>query len=156
MGGIKISIDVRTIASRYCIGNSGSGDPKDDYVIKLLSVDPSNYSDSNLEGIRRLLEHFTGKKIPRGEPIDTSSIESLRLGTTVATNALLERKGSRCALITTKGFKDILVIGNQSRPDIFDLSVRKFDKLYDTVVEIDERVTLEDYVEDPHKCHLYS
>lgn len=71
------------------------------------------------------------------------------MGTTVATNALLERKGSRCALITTKGFKDILVIGNQSRPDIFDLSVRKFDKLYETVVEIDERVTLEDYVEDP-------
>lgn len=114
-------------------------------------MDPSNYKDSNLEGIRRLLEHFTKTSIPRGEPIDTSLIESLRLGTTVATNALLERKGSRCALITTKGFKDVLVIGNQSRPDIFDLSVKKFDKLYETVVEIDERVTLEDYVEDPLK-----
>jgi 5-oxoprolinase (ATP-hydrolysing) len=134
-----------------CIGNNGSGDPKDDYIIKLLSVDPANYKDSNLEGIRRLLEHFTGKTIPRGEPIDTSEIESLRLGTTVATNALLERKGSRCALITTKGFKDVLVIGNQSRPDIFDLSITKYDKLYETVIEIDERVTLEDYIEDPLK-----
>lgn len=76
-------------------------------------------------------------------------IESLRLGTTVATNALLERKGADCALVTTKGFKDVLVIGNQSRPDIFDLSVTKPDKLYSCVVEIDERVTLEDYVEDP-------
>jgi 5-oxoprolinase (ATP-hydrolysing) len=97
------------------------------------------------------LEHFSGEKIPRGTPIDTSQIESLRLGTTVATNALLERKGSRCALVTTKGFKDVLIIGNQSRPNIFDLAVKKHDKLYECVVEVDERVTLEDYVEDPEK-----
>lgn len=115
----------------------------------MLSVDPQNYPDANLEGIRRLLEIFRHKKIPRGVPIDTSDIESLRMGTTVATNALLERKGERCALVTTKGFKDVLRIGNQARPDIFDLSISKPDLLYDTVVEVDERVTLEDYVEDP-------
>lgn len=83
--------------------------------------------------------------------MDTSNIEYLRMGTTVATNALLERKGERCALITTKGFKDVLAIGNQTRPHIFDLSISKPEVLYETVVEIDERVTLEDFVEDPNK-----
>lgn len=83
--------------------------------------------------------------------MDTSQIEYLRMGTTVATNALLERKGEKCALVTTKGFKDVLVIGNQSRPHIFDLTISKPDVLYDSVVEIDERVTLEDFVEDPDK-----
>lgn len=115
----------------------------------MLSVDPNNYPDSNLEGIRRILEHFSNEKIPRNKPIDTSKINYLRLGTTVATNALLERKGSKCVLITTKGFKDVLVIGNQSRPNIFDLSINKPGKIYDSVIEIDERVTLEDYIEDP-------
>lgn len=81
--------------------------------------------------------------------MDTSNIEHLRMGTTVATNALLERKGERCALVTTKGFKDVLEIGNQTRPHIFDLSISKPEVLYETVVEIDERVTLEDFVEDP-------
>lgn len=118
-------------------------------VLKLLSVDPSNYPDAPLEGIRRLLEKLTDTEIPRGEPLDTSQIEYLRMGTTVATNALLERKGEKCALVTTKGFKDVLVIGNQSRPHIFDLSISKPEVLYDLVVEIDERVTLEDFVEDP-------
>lgn len=148
--GIKISID-RGGTFTDCIGNPGTGNQEDDVIIKLLSVDPSNYSDSNLEGIRRLLEILTGMKQERGKPLDTSSIASLRLGTTVATNALLERKGSRCALITTKGFKDLLNIGNQSRPNIFDLSISKPDILFETVVEVDERVTLEDYTEDPEK-----
>jgi 5-oxoprolinase (ATP-hydrolysing) len=61
------------------------------------------------------------------------------MGTTVATNALLERRGEPCALCITKGFKDLLVIGNQSRPDIFDLAIRVPDQLYTHVVEIDER-----------------
>jgi len=73
------------------------------------------------------------------------------MGTTVATNALLERKGERIAMVVTKGFKDCLEIGNQSRPKIFDLAIRKPDVLYETVVEIDERVTLEDYAEDPER-----
>src|ERR1700712_3770550 len=123
----------------------------DDVVIKLLSVDPTNYPDAPLEGIRRLLSRFTGKEIPRGEALDTSKIESIRMGTTVATNALLERKGEDIALVVTKGFKDCLEIGNQSRPNIFALDIRKPEVLYKKVVEIDERVTLEDYAEDPER-----
>lgn len=123
----------------------------DDVIIKLLSEDPSNYDDAPLEGIRRLLSKFTGKEVPRGEPLDTRRIESIRMGTTVATNALLERKGEKIALIVTKGFKDCLEIGNQARPKIFDLAISKPDVLYQRVVEIDERVTLEDYAEDPER-----
>ena len=122
---------------------------EDDIIIKLLSEDPSNYKDAPLEGIRRLMSKFTGREIPRGEALDTTKIESIRMGTTVATNALLERKGEKMALIVTKGFKDCLEIGNQSRPKIFDLAIRRPDVLYQEVVEIDERVTLEDYAEDP-------
>jgi 5-oxoprolinase (ATP-hydrolysing) len=134
-----------------CIGNPGTGRMSDDVVIKLLSVDPTNYPDAPLEGIRRLLSRFSNKEIPRGEPLDTTSIESIRMGTTVATNALLERKGEDCVLVVTKGFKDCLEIGNQSRPNIFDLDIRKPEVLYKAVVEIDERVTLEDYAEDPER-----
>lgn len=120
-------------------------------VIKLLSEDPSNYEDAPLEGIRRLMSRFLNIEIPRGEPLDTSKIESIRMGTTVATNALLERKGEKIAMVVTKGFKDCLEIGNQSRPKIFDLNIRRPDVLYERVVEIDERVTLEDYAEDPKR-----
>lgn len=124
---------------------------EDDVIIKLLSEDPANYRDAPLEGIRRLLSKFTGREIPRGETLDTSNIESIRMGTTVATNALLERKGERIAMVVTKGFKDCLEIGNQSRPKIFDLAISKPEVLYQEVVEIDERVTLEDYAEDPER-----
>lgn len=71
------------------------------------------------------------------------------MGTTVATNALLERKGDRVALLITKGFKDALRIGNQSRPQLFDLNIRRPDVLYENVVEVDERVTIEDYQQNP-------
>ncbi|KAH3680926.1 hypothetical protein WICMUC_000069 [Wickerhamomyces mucosus] len=118
------------------------------HVIKLLSVDPNNYKDAPLEGIRRLLEKFTGDSIPQNVPLDTDLIESIRMGTTVATNALLERKGERCALIITKGFKDSIIIGDQTRPDIFNLNIEKSQMLYESVVEIDERITLEDFTED--------
>ena len=124
---------------------------EDDIVIKLLSEDPANYEDAPQEGIRRLLSKFTGKEVPRGQPLDTTQIESIRMGTTVATNALLERKGERIAMVVSKGFKDCLAIGNQSRPKIFDLAIRKPDVLYEKVVEVDERVTLEDYAEDPER-----
>ncbi len=63
----------------------------------------------------------TGKKMPASQPLDTSQIDWIRMGTTVATNALLERKGVRMALLVTKGFRDLLYIGNQARPKIFDL-----------------------------------
>ncbi|RPA79651.1 5-oxoprolinase [Ascobolus immersus RN42] len=148
--GIRIAID-RGGTFTDCVGNPGTGQLKDDVIIKLLSVDPANYDDAPLEGIRRLLEIFTKKEIKRGEQIDTSQIESIRMGTTVATNALLERKGERCALVTTEGFKDCLVIGNQSRPKIFDLAIHKPDVLYQDVIEIRERVTLEDFAEHPDR-----
>lgn len=118
-------------------------------MFKLLSVDPANYDDAPREGVRRVIEKITNKKVPRNEKIDLSSVESIRMGTTVATNALLERKGERVAFLVTKGFKDILRIGQQARPDIFDLSVKKLGHLYETVYEIDERVTIESYSEDP-------
>lgn len=118
-------------------------------AFKLLSVDPSNYSDANIEGIRRVLEEVTGKSIPRGEKLDTSCISSIRLGTTVATNALLERKGAPCALVTTKGFKDLLHIGDQSRPDLFALNIVKSGVLFKSVVEADERVTMPAFSVDP-------
>ena len=60
-------------------------------------------------------------EMPKSRPVDTSRIDWIRMGTTVATNALLERKGQRMALAVTKGFRDVLHIGNQSRPKIFDL-----------------------------------
>lgn len=84
-----------------------------------------------------------------GEPLDLAPVESIRMGTTVATNALLERKGERTALLITKGFRDLLIIGNQARPRIFDLAVKKLGTLYETVVEVDERVTIEGFSEDP-------
>ncbi|KAG0084887.1 hypothetical protein BGZ92_009481 [Podila epicladia] len=118
-------------------------------VVKLLSVDPSNYPDAPREGIRRILEIATGEPHPRDKPVATHNLESIRMGTTVATNALLERKGERCALLITKGFKDLLLIGNQSRPKIFDLSITKPDVLYQSVVEVEERVTLVGYTSSP-------
>ena len=72
--------------------------------------------------------------------IPPDSIEWIRMGTTVATNALLERKGARTALIITKGFGDLLQIGKQNRPRIFDLKIIKPEPLYEAVVEINERV----------------
>lgn len=144
--GIRIAID-RGGTFTDCVGEHNG----EEIIIKLLSEDPANYKDAPLEGIRRIMSHFEGRDIPRGEPLDTSNIDSIRMGTTVATNALLERKGERIAMVVTKGFKDCLTIGNQSRPRIFDLAIRKPDVLYEQVLEVDERVTLEDYAEDPER-----
>lgn len=120
-----------------------------DVVLKVLSQCPDEYEDAPTECIRQILEIATGASISKETPLDLSPVESIRMGTTVATNALLERKGERVALIITKGFRDILEIGNQARPHIFDLSVRRMSKLYETVVEVDERVTIEGFTEDP-------
>ena len=111
-------------------------------VLKLLSVDPANYDDAPVEGIRRILEEYNGEKIPRNSKIPTDKIEWIRMGTTVATNALLERKGERIALCVTRGFRDLLYIGKQARPNIFDLPVTKPSNLYEEVVEVDERIEL--------------
>ncbi|KAF8752921.1 Hydantoinase/oxoprolinase N-terminal region [Rhizoctonia solani] len=116
-------------------------------VVKLLSQDPSNYRDAPTEGIRRVLEKVLGKSLPRGEKLNTDKIG--KLSTTVATNALLERKGQKHALVITKGFKDLLTIGNQSRPRIFDLNIRRPTPLFTDVLEVDERVTIVGYTSDP-------
>lgn len=75
------------------------------YVAKLLSVDPNHYADAPREGIRRILEKVTGIKQPADKPLDSSPIGTIRMGTTVATNALLERNGEPIALLITKGFR---------------------------------------------------
>jgi 5-oxoprolinase (ATP-hydrolysing) len=123
--GIRIAIDRGGTFTDY-IGNLDG----EDIVIKLLSKDPANYDDTPLEGIRRIISHFLKKDIPRGEALDTSNIDSIRIGTTIATNVLLERKGEKITLIVIKGFKDCLTIGNQSRPRIFDLTIYKPDIIY--------------------------
>lgn len=103
-------------------------------TLKLLSVDPDHYDDAPREGIRRLLGQES--------PVNPENIQWIRMGTTVATNALLERKGEKVALAVTQGFRDFLQIGNQSRPNIFDLKVKCHEVLYTQVVEVDERVVL--------------
>ena len=118
-----------------------SGPPRE-VVVKLLSEDPSNYPDAPREGIRRVLEQETGIPHPRDALLNTSRIGAIRMGTTVATNALLERRGERCALLTTKGFRDLLKIGNQARPNIFDLRVRTPGVLPEEFIEVDECVSL--------------
>ena len=112
-------------------------------VVKLLSVDPANYPDAPREGIRRVMEDVLGRPVPADEPVPTACIESIRQGTTVATNALLERQGARTLLVITRGFGDVLQIGNQARPSIFDLKINKPDLLYEEVVEIDARMVLD-------------
>ena len=117
--------------------------PRGPKVLKLLSRDPANYQDAPTEGIRRVLAECENIDIPRGSPVPTAKIASVRMGTTVATNALLERQGERVALVTTQGFRDLLKIGTQARPEIFDLEIKRPSMLYEHVVEIDERVVLE-------------
>jgi len=112
---------------------------------KLLSVDPTNYDDAPTEGIRRILRSHEPASSDLYQPralVDGRKIKSIRMGTTVATNALLERHGDRCGLLITKGFRNLLEIGNQSRPNIFDLKTEKNHQLYEAVFEIDERVML--------------
>ncbi|MEM9274005.1 MAG: hydantoinase/oxoprolinase family protein [Cyanobacteria bacterium P01_F01_bin.143] len=102
---------------------------------KLLSENPEQYPDAPIQGIRNILG------ITQDEPIPTNKIEVVKMGTTVATNALLERKGDRVVLAITQGFKDALRIGYQNRPDIFALQIVLPEMLYEEVVEISERYT---------------
>ncbi len=100
-----------------------------------------------------MLSHYLGRKVPMNEPLPKEHIKAIRMGTTVATNALLERKGTRHAFLVTRGHRDVLEIGSQQRPDIFALNIKKPSSLYDTVVEIDERVTVEFYDEAPERAN---
>ncbi|HEY2446565.1 MAG TPA: hydantoinase B/oxoprolinase family protein [Rhizomicrobium sp.] len=102
--------------------------------LKLLSEDES-YDDAALEGIRRFLG------LPAGADIPPSSINELRVGTTVATNALLERRGERVVLVTTRGFRDQLRVGYQNRPKLFVLRIELAQPLYERIVEADERIS---------------
>lgn len=108
---------------------------------KVLSENPEAYRDAAVHGIRLHLGLAPEDAIPAG------LIGEVRMGTTVATNALLERKGERLALVTTKGFRDALRIGYQERKKIFATEIIKPDALYDEVVEIDERVLADGTVE---------
>lgn len=101
---------------------------------KLLSENPEQYEDAAIQGIRNILGLSPADKIP------TDKISAVKMGTTVATNALLERKGERTLLVTTVGFKDSLRIGYQTRPKLFDLHIKLPEMLYETVVEATERV----------------
>lgn len=105
-------------------------------TLKLLSEDPEHYRDAAAEGVRRLL--------PSGQGVD-----AVKMGTTVATNALLERRGTRTALVVTRGFRDALAIGYQNRPDIFATRIVRPPALYDRVVETDERIAADGTVVEP-------
>jgi 5-oxoprolinase (ATP-hydrolysing) len=108
---------------------------------KLLSENPGAYRDAAVEGIRSLLG------LAAGEPIPPGAIGAVKMGTTVATNALLERKGERTLLVITKGFRDALRIGYQARPKIFARHIVKPDILHERVIEVDERVRADGTVE---------
>ena len=98
---------------------------------KLLSDNPEQYSDAAVEGVRRLLDDIE---------LTNDPVATIKMGTTVATNALLERKGDRTLLVTTRGFADALRIAYQNRPRLFDLEIKRPELLHERVLEIDERI----------------
>ena len=108
---------------------------------KLLSENPEAYADAAVQGIRDLLG------LEKGQPIPPAKVGAVKMGTTVATNALLERKGDRTLLMITKGFRDALKIGYQARPKIFALEIIKPELLYERVTEVNERVLADGTVE---------
>jgi len=103
-------------------------------TIKLLSDNPEHYADAAVAGIRLALGVTPGAAIPRG------TIDAVKMGTTVATNALLERKGARTLLVVDRGFADLAAIGTQARPRIFDLEIRKPTPLHAAIEEVGGRV----------------
>ncbi|MFJ3794001.1 hydantoinase B/oxoprolinase family protein [Kitasatospora sp. NPDC090091] len=110
---------------------------------KLLSVDRRRYRDAAVAGIRHLMG------LAPGEPLTVADIEAVRMGTTVATNALLERAGERTVLVVTRGFGDALRIGYQDRPYIFARRIVLPEPLYEAVIEVDERITADGTVLRP-------
>jgi 5-oxoprolinase (ATP-hydrolysing) len=105
------------------------------HTLKLLSDNPEQYADAAVEGIRRLLG------LKANEPITPAQVECVKMGTTVATNALLERKGDRTLLVTTQGFRDALRIAYQARPRLFDRHIVLPELLFEQVVQAQERVS---------------
>ena len=113
------------------------------HIRKLLSHNPARYPDAAVAGIRNLLD------LADDVPIPAARIAAVKMGTTVATNALLERAGEPVCLAITRGFADALVIGYQARPRLFDLEIKLPPPLYQAVVEIDERLFADGSVERP-------
>ena len=116
------------------VGRTPEGDLR---TAKLLSDNPGQYPDAAVEGIRRMLA------LEPDEATPSNLIESVKMGTTVATNALLERKGVRTALLINRGFADVLRIGTQQRPRLFDLQIVLPEQIYEKVVEFDGRFSVE-------------
>src|SRR5215813_11629501 len=110
---------------------------------KLLSENPEAYKDAAIAGMADLLG------VPRGRALPSHLIASVKMGTTVATNALLERKGDPVLLIVSEGFRDALEIGYQARPKIFARRIEKPSMLYAKVIEVPERVRADGTVETP-------
>ena len=110
--------------------------------LKLLSAAPG-YPDAAVEGMRRLLQ------VPDGAPFPADRVEAIKMGTTVATNALLERAGAKTLFVTSLGFADSLLIGDQSRPELFAFNVVRPEPLYAGVVEADERLDAQGGVVQP-------
>ena len=110
---------------------------------KLLSENPEVYRDAAIQGIRDFLD------TPAGTPIPHGLVSTVKMGTTVATNALLERAGDRTVLVTTEGFRDALEIGYQARPHLFDRHIVKPEILYERVVEVRERVMADGTIDTP-------
>ena len=113
------------------------------HPLKLLSENAEAYEDAAIEGIRQLLD------APDTAAIDPARIGTVRMGTTVATNGLLERKGDRTALLITRGFRDALRLGYQARPDIFAKEIILPEMLYERVIEVGERLHADGTVETP-------
>ncbi|RIJ24577.1 5-oxoprolinase [Henriciella barbarensis] len=123
-GGTFTDIVARTPEGRYELS-------------KLLSENPGVYEDAAIEGIRRALD------APAGEPLPFHQIDQVRMGTTVATNALLERKGAPTLFVVNEGFGDLLIIGRQSRPRLFDLHIKRPAPLNNDVLEVAARIDLD-------------
>ncbi len=111
----------------------GKAQDGEEVSLKLLSAS-SAYEDAAVEAMRRVLE------VPAGAPFPAQRVLAIKMGTTVATNALLERRGAKTLFVTTRGFGDSLVIGDQSRPDLFALNILRPPPLYEGVIEVTERL----------------
>ncbi|WP_332772381.1 hydantoinase B/oxoprolinase family protein [Phenylobacterium sp.] len=120
----------------------GRGPDGSELSLKLLSASPS-YEDAAVEAMRRTLD------VGPGEPFPADRVGAIKMGTTVATNALLERAGARTLFVTTAGFADSLVIGDQSRPELFALNIVRPEPLYSGVVEAQERLAADGAVVTP-------
>jgi len=120
----------------------GRADDGVELSLKLLSASPA-YDDAAVEAMRRILG------VAPGAPFPADRVEAIKMGTTVATNALLERRGAKTLFVTTEGFADSLLIGDQARPDLFALNIVRPAPLYSGVVEASERLAADGAVVRP-------